>query len=61
MRTAPDQPEQAFVTALWSRGIEPSDYQLVVHVDEVVGPMCFVRGPDGGSWTLAEFDASIRR
>lgn len=50
-----------FATAMRERGTDPAKYELLVHVDELVGPMAFVLELDGRkrSWPLPAFQGWI--
>ncbi len=45
----------AFREALVQAGGEPDRYKVVVHLDELVGPMVFVQRDDGRTWPIDGF------
>jgi hypothetical protein len=51
--------QSVFATAMRERGTDPSGFELLVHVDELVGPMAFVveRGGAQRNWPLPAFQA----
>jgi hypothetical protein len=52
-----------FEAALRDRGTDPSRFALVVHVDELVGPLALVteEGPEKRDWPLPMFQAWLSR
>lgn len=54
-----DAAQAKFSRALVDRGTEPSRFRLVVHIDELVGPMAFVveLADRCREWSLPAFQA----
>jgi hypothetical protein len=54
---------ETFATAMRERGTDPNAFELLVHIDELVGPMAFVAERDGKkrSWPLPVFQGHISR
>lgn len=52
-----------FADALDARGIDATQFELFIHLDELVGPMAFVARTDESaqSWTLAGFQVWLSR
>lgn len=51
-----------FQRALRDRGTDPNRFELIVHVDELVGPMAFVREPaTGRDWPLPIFNHWLKQ
>ncbi len=49
----------ALETALQTASINPAGYEVIVHDDELVGPMVFVVLPDGSSCPLPALEAKL--
>lgn len=51
--------QQEFERALRDRGTDPGGFELLVHIDELVGPMAFVAEVGGRKrqWPLPAFQA----
>jgi len=49
--------QKVFAAAMNERGTDPDGYELLVHIDELVGPMAFVveRGGKKRQWPLPAF------
>ena len=51
-----------FEAALRDRGTDPSRFELIVHIDELVGPMAFVKETGTKQdWPLPMFQAWLSR
>ncbi len=52
---------ETFAAAMRERGTDPDAFELVVHIDELVGPMAFVveLGGKKRSWPLPAFQGQI--
>jgi hypothetical protein len=51
-----------FQAALRDRGTDPARFELIVHIDELVGPMAFVAEPaTKRDWPLPMFNAWLKR
>jgi hypothetical protein len=52
-----------FDAALRDRGTDPSRFELIVHIDELIGPMAFVKevDPEKRDWPLPMFNAWLKR
>jgi hypothetical protein len=51
-----------FQAAMRDRGTDPDHFELLVHVDELVGPMAFVLEPaTGQDWPLPMFNHWLKQ
>jgi hypothetical protein len=52
-----------FNATLYERGTDPAAFELLVHVDELVGPMAFVIERSGAQrrWPLPSFQAWLSK